>query len=372
MRRSIVVTLVAVLAVSGNARAAKKKPAKKAAPAGPAPSVAPDPSTAVPAGGPVNPVANMLSKAQIEDGWVCLFDGLTHMGWKINGSNKIADGVLTLGGEKAATATTTAKFGSYELKVEAAGSGAEIVLNGKTQPLTGAFEAKVADSAKALPVVIKVPAGKTVQIKKIVLKPLGEKSLFNGKDLSGWKEVPDHKSVFTVNDKGQINVKNGNGDLQSEWQGADFVLQIDVISNGKSLNSGIFFRSRPGEFWQGYEAQIRNEWNGYSKDEKRNAEKEDRTKAVDFGTGALYNRQYTRKVVSSDHEWFTMTVVANGAHISTWVNGFQCTDYVDKEADAQTARKGRFLGKGCISIQGHDPTTDLSFKNIRVAELPKD
>jgi hypothetical protein len=39
-------------------------------------------------------------------------------------------------------------------------------------------------------------------------------------------------------------------------------------------------------------------------------------------TGAISNRQKARKVVSSDNEWFTMTVLAQGNHLATWVNGF--------------------------------------------------
>ena len=91
------------------------------------------------------------------------------------------------------------------------------------------------------------------------------------------------------------------------------MLQLDVISNGEHLNSGIFFRDLPGQLWQGYEAQIRNEWQGYSNDPKQAALPEDREKPVDYGTGGVYNRQPTRKVVSSDHEWFTYTITADGA-----------------------------------------------------------
>jgi len=52
-------------------------------------------------------------------------------------------------------------------------------------------------------------------------------------------------------------------------------------------------------------------------------------------------------------------------------HGYQTADYVDEQKDAPTPRKGRFLGKGCISLQGHDPTTNMSFRHIRLAELPK-
>jgi hypothetical protein len=310
----------------------------------------------------VNPIAGMLDKARIEAGWICLFDGQTPFGWKIEGDSKVADGALVLGGDKATTAQTTTRFGGCEVKIEAEGlNQAEVILGGK--PATAkrkGLSAEVAAAAQPEPVVIKVPAGKTVKIHKIALQPTGMKSIFNGKDLTGWKPVEGKPSVFTVTDKGEINVKNGSGELQSDWEGDNFVYQMDVISNGPHLNSGIFFRALHGEFWQGYEVQIRNQW----KDE-------DRTDPVDFGTGALYARQKTRKVIPSDGEWFTITLVADGAHLSTWVNGYQCTDYVDEKPDAPSARKGRFLGKGCIGLQGHDPTTDLSFKNIRVADLPK-
>jgi hypothetical protein len=197
-------------------------------------------------------------------------------------------------------------------------------------------------------------------IRNIKLKPLGLKPIFNGKDLTGWRGFPGRKSKFTVNDRGELNVKDGPGDLQTEGQWADFVLQLECISNGKHLNSGIFFRCIPNEYQQGYEAQIRNQWEG-----------DNRNKPVDFGTGAIYRRQPARRVVSTDNEWFTMTIIAHGNHIATWVNGYQVADFTDTRPPHQNARNGVKLDKGPISIQGHDPTTDLSFRNLRIAELPK-
>jgi len=198
-----------------------------------------------------------------------------------------------------------------------------------------------------------------VKFRNVKLQPLSEKSIFNGKDLTGWKLLPGHPSVFTVPQPGVMNVKNGNGDLQSEAEYGDFTMQLDIYSNGDHLNSGVFFRAIPGDFWSGYEAQIRNQWNG-----------DDRTKPVDFGTGAIYAQQAARKVVSSDREWFTMTIVAHGLHMATWVNGYQVTDYTDKRPPANSARQGSGVKAGVVSLQGHDPTTDLSFRNIRIAEMP--
>ena len=140
----------------------------------------------------------------------------------------------------------------------------------------------------------------------------------------------------------------------------DFALQLDVFSNGDHLNSGAFFRVEPGVFWGGYEAQIRSQWEG-----------DDRSKPVDIGTGGIYNIQPARKVVSSDREWFTMTVIATGIHLGVWVNGYQTADVIDtRPADETNARNGARTRAGVFGLQGHDPTTDLAFRNIRAVELP--
>jgi hypothetical protein len=64
-----------------------------------------------------------------------------------------------------------------------------------------------------------------------------------------------------------------------------------------------------------------------------------------------------------------MTVVARGKHIAIWVNGYQTVDFMDNRPVAEDARRGAKTAAGPISLQGHDPTTDLSFRNIRVADL---
>src|SRR5262249_51232911 len=153
------------------------------------------------------------------------------------------------------------------------------------------------------------------------------------KNLDGWKPFEGKKYVsqFTVNNKLELNVKNGPGDLQTEAKFADFLLQLDCISHGKNLNSGIFFRCRPGEYQNGYEAQIHNgftdkprEYVNEEYDPKTHAligKKKANYTAIDYGTGAIYRRIPARKQVSKDGEWFTMTIAAHGNHIATWVNG---------------------------------------------------
>jgi len=326
-----------------------------------------------------------------------LFDGETTFGWSREGETAFKDGMLTLGGEKAATIKTATTFGHCSLKFESVGRGeSTVTVNGheflysqesETGWSTHTFDVqslgppvlhrheevmgrdiKTRRDRNAQPVSptevrIAVPAGSWLRLHSIKLKPEGSTVLFNGKDLTGWKEFKPTKdkkvaSKFTVIPEGWLSVKNGPGDLQTEGQWADFVVQFECVSNGKHLNSGLFFRCVPDLYQQGYEAQIRNEWMG-----------DDRTKPVDFGTGAIYRRQAARKVVSTDGEWFTMTVAAHGRHFATWVNGYQVTDWTDDRKESDNARNGFKKGKGALSIQGHDPTTDLSFRNIRIQSL---
>src|SRR6185369_14943068 len=98
---------------------------------------------------------------------------------------------------------------------------------------------------------------------------------------------------------------------------------------------------------------------------------DNRDKPIDYGTGGIYNYTPARRVVSTDREYFTMTVVAHGNHMAVWVNGYLTAEFTDNRATNASARRGRKDGAGPISLQGHDPTTDLSFKNIRLAPLPK-
>jgi hypothetical protein len=337
--------------------------------------------------------ARSMSPKEIAEGWIQLFDGETVFGWKIDGEAVVKDGVLVLGGTKATKASPTTPFRNFQLVVESNGT-AQLVMEGrKGQSSLGltsqdsvlnltakavagggdtiGSEFKVGkdgvridearyefDAATQPTLRFEVAAGNQLALRSVKLKPTGLESIFNGKDLTGWKIIPGHKSKFTVTDKGELNIKDGNGDIQTEREWDDFVLQLEVYSNGDHLNSGVFFRCLPDEFWSGYEAQIRNQWQG-----------NDRTKPVDYGTGGIYNRQPARKVVSSDREWFTMTVVANGKHMAVWVNGYQVSDYTDNQPMNKSARKGCKVDKGPISLQGHDPTTDLSFRNIRIGDL---
>lgn len=355
------------------------------------------------------PKPNTLTPKEIADGWILLFDGETTFGWVMRGVKPVMVNDHALDLSKTAPGglmMTTSAFLDFELTfdyyLEGAQGDVQVLAPGKGMMMTlnenvawTSFTVKHSEDllyfqdSYARPLKVKWPHassinfrfGQNLKLRNIKLRPLNTKSLFNGKDLTGWKEFAGKKSTFTVAD-GAINVKNGPGDLQTVGKYKDFVLQLDAISNGKHLNSGIFFRCRDNEYQNGYEAQI---FNKFSKDatqkylveeydpqtNKLTAKKEVMSTAFDFGTGAIYRRVPARKEMSKDGEWFGMTIVAHGNHLATWVNGIQVTDWTDNRPKSDNARTGCKLEAGHISIQGHDPTTDLSFKNFRIAEFAK-
>jgi Domain of Unknown Function (DUF1080) len=318
------------------------------------------------------PKPNTLSPKLIEEGWILLFDGETTYGWKSEGDVKVENGEIKIDGSKKSYIRTTSAFGASQLRLDfllrgkATMTAASRTTSLNTEPAAAdhwfSTEIEIQANGSSLPTPIEfaVEPDSKLSLRSIKLKPSGAKPLFNGKDLEGWKvfQGDKYKSKFTVTPEGWINVKNGPGDLQTTGQFADFLVQLECISNGKALNSGMFFRCIANEYQNGYEAQIQN---GYKND--------DRTKPADFGTGAIYRRIPARKVVSNDHEWFTMTVLAQGKHIAIWVNGYQTVDWTDERPPNKNPRNGVKTEAGHLSIQGHDPTTDLNFRNIRIVEF---
>ena len=199
-----------------------------------------------------------------------------------------------------------------------------------------------------------------VSFRNIRLRPVGLKSMLNGKDLAGWSASRAEASKFELNSGGELVVTGGRGQLETEAKYGDFIMQWDTFVDGDGLNSGVFFRSIPGDFLNGYECQISNA-----------VVDNDPTKPQDAGTGAIYRRTIARRVVAKDRQWFTTTLVATGPHIAVWVSGQQVTDWTDDRPPHENPRNGLRLAPGTIALQGHDPTTNLRFKNLKIAELPE-
>jgi Domain of Unknown Function (DUF1080) len=196
-----------------------------------------------------------------------------------------------------------------------------------------------------------------IAFRNIRVRPLGMRPLFNGTDLKGWKTDQVLQSDFRVEAPGVLRVRQGPGQLETDGEFGDFLLHIECQTHAAGLNSGVFFRCIPGDRLMGYEAQISNAW------------KENRSQPLDAGTGAIFRRQAARYVPANDEEWFTMTLAALGPRISSWVNGLQVCDWIDTRPPDPNPRKGLRLQPGSIMLQGHDPTTDVSFRTLRILEL---
>ena len=179
--------------------------------------------------------------------------------------------------------------------------------------------------------------------------------LFNGKDLTGWKQHPDDTNKWEVKDGALTASGEGNGHLYTErGDYENVVFRIEAKINDKG-NSGQYFRTKfePG-FPKGYEAQI-------------NA-----TGGDAIQTGSLYPDARTPLAKHKDKitvmntaahkpdEWFTQEVTAIGPKITIKVNGKTTIEFEDPE---------KLYATGHFALQGHDPGSIMSFRKIEVKEL---
>ncbi|MBX7169283.1 MAG: DUF1080 domain-containing protein [Pirellulales bacterium] len=361
---------------------------------------------------------NQLTPEEVSGGWILLFDGETLFGWEPGSQAdwRVEQGTIAVSSGEPGLLVTTSPFADYTLQCDfraAAGTNSGIFLRTPKQPTdpakdcyelniappekspfaTGSFvgRAKAAQAAydeqwhhyevtaqgghfvvhldgqQVLDYTDPAPLGRgliglqlnsgAVAFKNVKLRPDGLQPIFNGRNLEGWTVFPDKKAEFSVNESGELVVRKGNGQLETQGQWADFVLQLDVFVVGRGLNSGVFFRSIPGQFWQGYESQIQN------------AFRRTRDKPVDCGTGGFYRRQNARRIVADDQTWFTKTLVVAGPHMAGWVNGIQVSDWTDTRPVNANPREGLRLEAGTLSLQAHDSTTNLKFRGLRIVEL---
>ncbi|MCH7725455.1 MAG: DUF1080 domain-containing protein [Planctomycetes bacterium] len=290
-----------------------------------------------------------LTENQARNGWISLFDGKSDFGWL---GSKIENGKLE-GGK------TTTHFGSWQLSGHAVRGGKLMVGGIEFTVLKGDFRLGLNWDASG-----PLKLGE-VAVSRLILRPLGMKSVFNNKDLEGWQiirrtNVPKERQTKWEVVGGLITAVGGPGALELQQQFGDLVLQIDVRTRDKLVNGGLFFRAIPGDFMNGYEAQIFNACYDH-----------DPAQPVRYSTGGIDDRQLARRLVSRDKQKFTMTVIAHGPHIATWVNGFQMTDWTDKRQPHENPRRGLRTKPGTIQLQAHDPGTDLEFSNIRVMSLQR-
>jgi len=187
-------------------------------------------------------------------------------------------------------------------------------------------------------------------------------SLFNGKDLSGFKQL---------NGKAKYTVKNGeivgttvhgepNSFLATEKLYGDFVLELD-LKMFADMNSGVQFRSitsnegennKVPDRVRGYQAEVdpsKRAWSGGIYDEARR--------------GWLYPLEYNPAAQKAfkPKDWNHYKIECIGNSIRTWINGIPCAYVIDD-----------MTPEGFIALQVHsisnkaDEGKEIHWKNIKI------
>ena len=183
-------------------------------------------------------------------------------------------------------------------------------------------------------------------------------SLFNGKDLTGWKTHPSQPGNWRVENGVLVGSGNATTHLFTDRDDfADFHLRVEArIGDGGdpgqySGNSGVFARCSFGPTHPANDPQWLSGLN--VKLDKR------RTGGLILDPDSAPLRR-DREPSAKPGEWLTLEVIARGPRTTVKVNGETTTDFTDPQA--------RFA-RGHIALQQHTAKTRAEFRKIEVAEL---
>jgi len=183
-----------------------------------------------------------------------------------------------------------------------------------------------------------------------ILSYAQEKSLFNGKDLSGWAVYGTEK--WYVED-GLLICESGPdkeyGYLATEENYKDFDLTLEFLQEADG-NSGVFFRSSiEGTKITGWQAEVA---------------------PPGHNTGGIYESYGREWLIKPDPEkdknlkmgeWNTMRIRVTGDQVTTWLNGEKMIDFRDEK-----------IGKaeGSIALQIHSGGgIKVKWRNLKIREL---
>ena len=364
-------------------------------------------------------LASRLSAEELAMGWIRLFDGQSLTGWRDAGKAdwRVENGEILANSGDPGLLVTEVRFGDYELELEYLGD--ENTISGvflrtpdqPTDPKVDCYELNIAPPDNPFPTgslvgrikaseQVDAPesgqwhtlhvlvdqthvqawldgeqtvdyqddtglvAGKiglqfregAIRFRNIRLRPIGYRIL-PGANPSDWNEPKGAiQSRFT--EEGTLVIEGGRGHMEILQPHANLIIQAKVLTQSENTNSGIFFRCIPGEDMNGYECQVHHGYKG------------DRRRAEDAGTGAIFRRQSAKAVLSDEGRPAHVTIVADGPHIATWVEGVQVVQWEDTRAANANPRKGLRTEAGTIMLQGHDPGTKVEFLGLSISPLP--
>ncbi|MGV3642428.1 MAG: 3-keto-disaccharide hydrolase [Adhaeribacter sp.] len=183
-------------------------------------------------------------------------------------------------------------------------------------------------------------------------------SLFNGKNLDGWKAV-ENPGSFSV-ENGAIVVHGPRAHLfyVGPEQGGNFrnfEFKAQVMTTPGS-NSGIFIHTAvQEEGWpnKGHEIQVNNSHTDWRR------------------TGSLYSYQDVREVIAQDNVWYTEHIIVQDKKVTVKINDQTVVEYTEPpQVWRPEGAKTKVLSSGTFALQAHDPQSKVYFKDIQVKPLP--
>lgn len=186
------------------------------------------------------------------------------------------------------------------------------------------------------------------------------KSLFNGKDLSGWTKIGLKKEVWSVKNGQIIMQGEGGGWLGSNEEYSDFEFQTEFQLSSDS-NSGIYLRA-PADTSHisrtGMEIQLLDDFHPkYAKVQPWQR------------TGSIYHVAAAKTgFLKPVGEWNTIAIQAMGPHVVIKLNGQTVVDdLIDKHPELSKEHTGLARKSGRIGLQSHNGR--VAFRNIQMKRL---
>ncbi|OFX58379.1 MAG: secreted glycosyl hydrolase [Bacteroidetes bacterium GWB2_41_8] len=175
-------------------------------------------------------------------------------------------------------------------------------------------------------------------------------SLFNGKNLDGWKIYGTEKWIV---EDGLLVCESGPdkqyGYLATEKWYDNFVLELEFKQEANG-NSGVFFRSTiDGTKIKGWQVEV--------------APPNHDTGGIyeSYGRGWLHQIPEDQEGFLKMGDWNKMKIQVVGKRVMTWLNGHLMTDLTDDKIGE---------GKGSIALQIHDGGgIKVSWRNIAIQKL---
>ncbi|MEO6000602.1 MAG: DUF1080 domain-containing protein [Chitinophagaceae bacterium] len=173
-------------------------------------------------------------------------------------------------------------------------------------------------------------------------------SLFNGKDLFGWK-INGNEKWYVENGEivGESGPDKGFGYLTTDKKYKNFILDAHFFLE-KEGNSGVFFRSNvEGVIIDGWQVEVQGPNTGGIYES--------------YARGWLCQPAEKVKSMLKPNAWNYLRIYVNGDTVTDWLNGRQMCEVHDKQIEA---------GDGIIALQiHHDGGVKVRWKDIRIREL---